>query len=141
MKEMIGRLSRLTDLKREVDDLSQRVGELELAAQGGVGRISGLPGGGRMGDRVGDYAVKLVEMRDLLEKRRLACMEELGRLYEFIDDLPDSRLRMIFTARYVDGLSWLQVAFRIGEYDEQVPRRMHNRYLRQFDEKDETKTV
>lgn len=137
MQEMVSRLSQLTVMKREVDDLSQRIGELELAAQGGVGRISGLPGGGLRIDRMEECVLKLVEMRDLLERRRLACMEELGRLYAFIDDLPDSRLRMIFTARYVDGLSWLQVAFRIGEADEQVPRRLHNKFLAKLDENDE----
>ena len=51
MQEMVSRLSQLTVMKREVDDLSQRIGELELAAQGGVGRISGLPGGGQRIDR------------------------------------------------------------------------------------------
>ena len=105
MKHMVNRLSQLTYLKREVDELSQRIGELELAAQGGVGRISGLPGSGRRSDRMAECALKLVELRERLEARRMDCMEELARLYAFIDDLPDSRLRLIFAARYVDNLS------------------------------------
>ena len=66
-----------------------------------------------------------------MEERRWACMEELGCLYAFIDAIPDSRLRRIFSFRYIDGLSWLQVAFRIGEHDEQYPRRLHNRYVKE----------
>ena len=35
MKDMIERLSQLRHLKREVDELSQRIGELEERAMGG----------------------------------------------------------------------------------------------------------
>jgi len=146
MKEMVRRLGQLGDLKREVNELSQRIGQLELEAQGGSGRISGLPRSGRVSDRVARAAACIADLRELLEDRRVDCLEELGRLYAFIDDLPDSRLRLVFTARYIDGLSWQGVATRIGEYDEQVPRRLHNRCLQnyistQFDENDEREVL
>jgi len=109
---MVKRLSQLRDMKREVDELSQRIARMEAQTQGRV------------------TAPGLERARTLMEARRWACMEELGRLYAFIDDIPDSRLRRIFSFRYIDGLSWLQVAFKIGEHDEQYPRRLHNRYVR-----------
>ena len=146
MNDIVKRLNQLGDLKREVNELSQRLGQLELEAQGGSGRITGLPRSNRTSDRVARAAACIADLRELLEDRRVDCLEELGRLYAFIDDLPDSRLRRVFTARYVDGLSWQAVAVRIGEYDEQVPRRLHNRYLQsyisvQFDENDEWKVL
>ena len=110
--EMVKQLSQLRDMRREVDELSQRIGRMELELKGRV------------------TAPGLEHARSLMEARRWACMEELGRLYEFIDAIPDSRLRRIFSFRYIDGLSWLQVAFRIGEHDEQYPRRLHNRYVK-----------
>ena len=144
MKDMIERLSQLRHLKREVDELSQRIGELEERAMGGSARPMGMLRSGRLDDRVARAAASLADLRDRMARRRLDCMEELGRLYAFIDDLPDSQLRQIFAARYIDGLSWQNVAWRIGETDEQVPRRLHNRALRKkiaentkFDEKDE----
>ena len=144
MKDMIERLSQLRYLKREVDELSQRIGELEERAMGGSARPMGMLRSGRLDDRVARTAAGLADLRDRMARRRLDCLEELGRLYAFIDDLPDSQLRQIFAARYIDGLSWQNVARRIGETDEQVPRRLHNRALRKkiaemakFDEKDE----
>ncbi len=144
MKDMIERLSQLRHLKREVDELSQRIGELEERAMGGSVRPMGMLRSGRLDDRVARAAASLADLRDRMARRRLDCLEELGRLYAFIDDLPDSQLRQIFAARYIDGLSWQNVARRIGETDEQVPRRLHNRALRKkiaentkFDEKDE----
>ena len=144
MKDMIERLSQLRHLKREVDELSQRIGELEERAMGGSARPMGMLRSGRLDDRVARAAASLADLRDRMARRRLDCLEELGRLYAFIDDMPDSQLRQIFAARYIDGLSWQNVARRIGETDEQVPRRLHNRALRKkiaemakFDEKDE----
>ena len=144
MKDMIERLSQLRHLKREVDELSQRIGELEERAMGGSARPMGMLRSGRLDDRVARAAASLADLRDRMARRRLDCLEELGRLYAFIDDLPDSQLRQIFAARYIDGLSWQNVARRSGETDEQVPRRLHNRALRKkiaemakFDEKDE----
>lgn len=127
--EMVRRLSQLQYLKGEIDELSQRIAELELAAQGGVGRATGMPRGGRTADRVAQCAVKIAELRDRMDARRMDCMEELARLYAFIDDIPESSLRRIFAARYIDGKTWLQIAFMIGEYDEQTPRKWHDRYL------------
>ena len=148
MKDLVERLSRLRHLKREVDELSQRIAELELEAQGGSGRITGLPRSRRTDDRVARAAACIADLRDRMEARRLDCMEELGRLYAFIDDVDDSLIRQILAARYIDGLSWQHIAIRIGEGDEQVPRRLHNRFLQKkalekskFDENDEPKVL
>jgi len=124
-KELVGRLSQLRDMRREVDELSQRIAQIELAARG---RIC-APGPAQARALAG-----LEDARSRMEARRLSCMEELGCLYAFIDDLPDSRLRRIFAFRYIDGLTWLQVAFRIGETDEQYPRRVHNKAVRELAE-------
>jgi len=88
-----------------------------------------------------ECAVKIADLRDRMDDRRMDCLEELARLYDFIDSIPDSLTRQIFSLRYIDGLSWQQVAFRIGESDEQFPRRIHNRCLKQFDENDERKVI
>lgn len=125
--ELVKRLSRLQDMRREVDELSQRIGRIEEAQKGRVC----APGAERA-------LLGLEDARARMEARRLACMEELGRLYAFIDDIPDSRLRRIFAFRYIDGLTWLQVAFKINEHDEQYPRRLHNRYIREREKTEET---
>ena len=144
-REKVRRLEQLKSLRQEVDDLSQRIAELELAAQGGAGRVTGLPRGGRTWDRTGEFAAKLADLAARLDRRRARCMALLGALYAFIDDIDDSLTRQIMTYRYIDGETWQGVAWRIGESDEQFPRRMHNRYLKdaeivlpaEFDENDE----
>lgn len=129
VREKVRQLEQLRHLRREVDMLSQRIAELELAAQGGTGRITGMPRFSGRGDRAGDSDVQLALLWDRLEARRGRCMELLGALYAFIDGVEDSRMRQILTYRYVDGESWRCIAGYIGERDEQYPRRLHNRFL------------
>lgn len=146
LKEKVCLLEQLKYLREEVDLLSQRIAELETAAQGGAGRITGMPRARQSADATGRFALKLIELWNRLEARRLRCMEMLGALYAFIDDIPDSLLRQIFTYRYIDGKTWRQIAFLINDHDEQYPRRLHNRYLSDeniridfhFDENDES---
>ena len=57
------------------------------------------------------------------------CFYELNRIYRFIESVEDSETRMILTLRYIQNLSWQKVAFAIGEYDEQYPRRRHNTFF------------
>lgn len=129
-KGMVEWLSQVTALKREIDDLSQRIAALEWEARGCRGRISGLPH--PRAETESAIAAKAEALRAKMDARRLERMEELGRLYAFIDDIPNARLRLIFSLRYLDGLTWQQIAFKIGEYDEQIPRRLHNQALKQM---------
>jgi len=125
----IAQLSKLRALKREVEWLSRRIAEMELSAQGGVGRITGLPGARRGYDRMGDFAVKIADLQSVLDRRRRQCMEELGELYRFIDDIADSEIRGILSRRYIEGMTWKQVAMRMGYSGEQIPRKLHNAFL------------
>ena len=129
-KGMVEWLSQVTALKREIDDLSQRVAALEWEARGCRGRISGLSH--PRAETESTIAAKAEALRAKMDARRLERMEELGRLYAFIDDIPNARLRLIFSLRYLDGLTWQQIAFKIGEYDEQIPRRLHNQALKRM---------
>ena len=55
-RDWVARLSQLGCLKREVDELSQRIARLETEAMGGVGRITGMPGARRTADRTAELA-------------------------------------------------------------------------------------
>ena len=115
IKNKIVRLRQLSLWKREVDALSQQIAALQ-AWRGET-------------DGDAEEAQALDRLLHRLAWRRSDCMEGIGALYEFIDDVEDSRMRQILTGRYIEGLSWQQVARSIGEKDEQYPRRLHNRFL------------
>lgn len=82
-------LAQFCPLKREIRQLQ---GELALAEQ----RAEAEP------------------LKELLEHRLESCRQQLCCLERYIASVEDSRVRQILTLRYEQGLSWVQVAQRMG---------------------------
>lgn len=71
-------------------------------------------GAGAGHSRVEDGAVNIDGEKRLLETTRAKRKQEKQKLLEFIQTIPDSQTRQIFTYRFVDTLTWGQVARKIG---------------------------
>lgn len=133
-------LSQLYYLNREIEEQQRRLQELEELAISCTAHITGMPHGPGMDDKIGKYAAEIADLRGLLDLNLKKCFYELNRLNRYISSIEDSQMRMILSLRYINGLSWRQIALSIGERDEQFPRRKHNQFLRkyQLDENDES---
>ena len=101
-----------------------------MAAVSATAKITGLPHVTGVRDKVGEIAVLIEEQSRLIELKKKQTVIEYNRLMQYINSVDDSLMRQILTLRYVNGLSWQQVAFAIGESDESYPRRKHNEFLR-----------
>lgn len=136
-------LSQLYWLNREIAEEKRKLRELEAAATSGTATITGLPHVSGAHDRLGDMAILIAGQRDLIDLKVRQSVIEYNRLNRYIAGVEDAQMRMILSLRYVNGLSWQQVAFAIGETDEQYPRRKHNKFLQEskVDENDEQKVV
>lgn len=67
----------------------------------------------------------------IIHAKQLLCLAERDKLERYIADLPTSLLRMIFTYRFVNGLTWEQVSASIGwRTTADSVRQMCYRYLR-----------
>ena len=124
-----GSLSQLSWLKVEIDDLTHRIRRIESALSGRVSRIDGMPWLGGQKDLVGDLVPELADLKVKLEKSRERAMTECLNLQDFIAEIDDSQIRQIFTLRYLDSLSWHQVAWKLGGNTADSVRMVHNRYL------------
>lgn len=127
-------LSQLYYLNREIEQLKIKLAELEDAATSTTTRITGMPHITGVSDKVGKYAAEIADLKSLLEINLKKCFYELNRLNRYIDSINNSEMRQIFSLRYVNGLSWQQIAFSIGHHDESIPRKRHNRYLKKYQE-------
>lgn len=126
-------LSQLYYLNREIELLKKRIEELECIAASTTGRITGLPHASGITDKTGKYAVELADLKELLEISLKKCFYELNRLYRFVESIEDSQMRMIISLRYINGLSWEQVAASVdSEASEDSIRMLHNRFLKKF---------
>lgn len=123
-------LSQLYWLNREIEADKRKLEELRLAAVSATAKITGLPHVTGVRDKVGEIAVLIEEQSRLIELKKKQTVIEYNRLMRYINSVDDSLMRQILILRYVNGLSWQQVAFSIGESDESYPRRKHNEFLR-----------
>ena len=66
----------------------------------------------------------------LLRRRIRKCKRARLEIEEYIDGIKDSRMRYIFTKRYIDGWTWVKISMRLGSTNESYSRLLHDRFLR-----------
>jgi len=107
-------LSQLYYLKREIAMDSERMAELESKALPGAQTLSGMPHPLGVGDKLAKNAVEIADLRAVIEAKHRRCLAEQQRLEKYIAGIDDSFIRQLFTYRFVDGLTWRQVAKKLG---------------------------
>lgn len=91
------------------------------------------------GVAVPDYERRVERLRKKLQRRLEDLMNKREELEEYIEMVPDSLIRMILTLRYINGLSWRQIAAHIGGGNTaDSVRMMHNRFLKENERRNET---
>lgn len=124
-------LSQLYYLKKEIKEQQTRLLELETLATNCTSKITGLPNGQGVSDKIGSYATEITDLRALIDLNLKKCFYELNRLDRFIQSVEDSEMRIILTLRYSQGLSWQQIAQSMGvSGDGSTERKKHNRFLK-----------
>lgn len=128
-------LTQYTDLQAEIKDLEKRIKKLEnfkVEHDKVVGSDSEFPYRPRS-FKIEGYNIRdidrLNELKEVLIERKIKCEELKLEIEKFISNIPDSRTRRVFQYRYIDGLTWLQIAMRMNKVHESYPRKIHDRYL------------
>lgn len=125
-------LSQLYYLNREIEMDKKRLQELEAEAVSISPNLTGMPRSPGVSDKVGRYAAEIADLKGIIEAKIQQCTYERNRLERYIMDIDDSLLRQIFTYRFVNGLTWDQVAAHIGGgNNEGNVRMLCYRYLKQ----------
>lgn len=132
-------LLQLCDIRKEIQELENRINKLELKSKQVISdsvesttksfpymmtheRIEGID----------------IKANKTLEKYKTILKDRYDKLLEiqlnvetFIDNIPTSRLRRIFTMRYIDQLSWDDIASSISvKATADSVRLEHNRFLK-----------
>jgi hypothetical protein len=124
-------LSQLYYLNREIEEIQNRILELETLAGGCTSYITGMPRATGINDKIAKYAAEIVDLKCLLDLNLKKCFYELNRINRFIDSVEDAEMRMILTFRYINGLPWEHVAMNISPYATgDAVRKSHDRFLK-----------
>lgn len=108
-------LSQLYYLNREIEMDKERLEALRARASApGSPNYDGMPKSPSYENRLERYIAEIVDLEAIISAKITQCIHERNRLERYIADIPDSLTRQIFTLRFINGLSWLQVAYSIG---------------------------
>lgn len=111
------------DLRRRIDNLERQINWMEQD-----GCVSDIVTRGRRGKKpLGTITIKgfpypeysrkktaLYLYKAQLENAELELLELTNKVEEYIQSIENSRIRRIIRYRLIDGLSWVQVAFKMG---------------------------
>ena len=93
--------------------------------------LTGMPHGGEpvtMEDKI----AKLLDIQDLYNRQRDKLMDLMWQIETAIAKVQDSRSRTLLGYKYIDGLSWEEVAEKMGLSDKWVRTDLHAKALREI---------
>lgn len=125
-------LSQLYYLKKEIEQQQNRLQKLEdIATNIGNSTSVGKIQNNETSDKIGKYAAEIADIKSLLELNIKKHFYELRSLERYIQSLEDSEIRIILTLRYIQCLSWQQIARSMGTAgDGSTERKKIDRYLK-----------
>lgn len=104
-----------------VNKIQKRLDEMEVRGYKVFDSVSGGDGGNQHFKIEGFPYPEYHRQKDLLLARQNELIKinykidkQLAAVEQYINSVDDSRMRRMLTFRYIDGLSWQQVAKRIG---------------------------
>ena len=124
---------RITKLKDDIKDLEENRSETADSVTCGrkgkkalkTVKISGFP--------EAEYQTKIGRLKKLRMRLELAddqLLELLSGVEEYIESIDDSRIRLIMRYRYMDNMTWKEIARRMrGGSTADSIRMEHNRFL------------
>lgn len=108
-------LSQLYYLDREIELDRERLAELraDLLCPRSPD-YDGMPRNPNPENALERCVAEIVDLEDVIRAKIEQRIYERARLERYISDIPDSLTRQIFTLRFIEGLTWEQVAARTG---------------------------
>ena len=102
-------LSQLYYLKKEIKEQQRRIAELEAAATNCSTKITGLPSGKGISDKIGNYAAQIADLKALLDLNLKKCFYEFNRLNRYIEEVEEPLIKQIMICRFEHQMSWMQI--------------------------------
>ncbi len=135
-------LRQYNDLQQECIEVREKIKSLEqqiyrIEQEGSVkDKVSGGIGGLQTfvieGFPYPEYSRKkmlLYARKTILCKLETEILETINKIEAFISEIDDSHMRRIVHLRFVEGLSWSEVARRVGGNTEESIKKMFYRFL------------
>lgn len=122
-------LSKYHDIKVEVDDLQRRIYELETTiVKASKYSDTKIDKSITNTSPTEELAIKLNKLRKTYVGKQITLTSELEKIEEYLCTINDSEVRTIMRKRFIDLLTWEQVALDM-HYSNAVPYYKVRKYL------------
>ena len=133
-------LKELFYLDKVIDFENERLDDLRAKLNLHSPVISDMPKASGAKDKIGDITPLIVDEARKIEGEIRELEDRKRRLTEYIRKLPNIRVRIIMSLRYIDQMPWADVAAKIGgrETEDSVKKTCY-RYFEQQQDKQKQK--
>ncbi len=129
-------LSKLYYIQKLIERDKQRLADLESRLQPGGMNMSGMPHSPSPKNMMEEIVPLMIELKTKIRLEMEDYLREQRRLEEFIKSVSDYQMRLILLLRFVDLLSWEDIAKRIGGNNTADGlRKACNRFLQKTEKK------
>lgn len=126
-------LSRHLKLREQLEQDEEILVSLKEKAYPGAQNLSGMPHAPGVRDKVGDLAVEIADMEYDIERLKVKIKSQEDTVISFINQIEDSRVRLVFRLRFIRGKTWKEVAYLLGGRNtEEGVKSTCYRYLEDF---------
>lgn len=101
-------------LNKEIERLNEELNWMECKSMMKSPILTGMPFGGGVSDKTADYAVRIEEIKNLIDisvKKLLYTRAEIER---FLQEIEDPELRLIIRLRSINHLGWQEIGEELG---------------------------
>lgn len=112
------------DIERDMEELQRWKSRAEKITSS----VSDMPKGGNQGDRLQLAVDRICELEERLNGKIDAAVKRRKEMEAAIATVEDRTLQLLLRYRYIDGMTWEQIAVKMN-YDYRWILRLHGRAL------------
>ena len=123
----------INQCQAEIEEIAERIARLRSNVTSSVQRITDMPLGDGPRDPMADYTIQLLALEEQLCNAQTQLVTYILDFDRMIRKCKDPLIRRAACLKYEDGLTWQQVANRIGGGNTgEAIRKMVVRYFKQL---------
>lgn len=124
-------LSKLYYLSKLIDRDTLRLAELESRLEPGTTNLNGMPRNPSPKNVMEEVVPLIIELENKLKKERSDYIKERLVIEDYIRSVEDYQIRLILSYRFIDLMTWRQIALTIGGNNtEDSVKKMCYRYIK-----------
>ena len=132
----LAELSTLYYLNKLIERDTRELAKLENSLQLGSANMNGMPRNPSPKNLIEEVAPLIVDIKERIQREKEEFLKERMAIEGFIRSVEDYQIRLILSYRFIDLLTWNQVAAMIGGNNtEDSVKKMCYRFLKQSEKR------